>query len=468
MKAMHFFSLSASPAASGLLGALAVAALGCVGEAPCEGAAACDGLEAVAPTPPSAGVVTADFRAHLQPGAEKLFFERLGARSSAPGVKPQDLTDLQITQDTIPGSGPANSLELVTNSVGFNAECPAGYQSNSFCGNVTFRHFYDLSLSDVHVQVTKVTDVNDVVITGHGGINNDPSLHGLDASQGLWKYTSAAASTDGVVDRAPDNQATRDWVFADPDGADTYIYLRAVASLYPTAWFNPDYTTTQSAPLVAGQPGIIHYDYSRLPGCRGANWRMVASFFGSYAGSHNITFPGNAGDTSLDVHFTAPFGADASFYFRNLDDTGCSNYDSNNGNNWHAAVQSPSPVIHFNPGYTQATEGTLRADGPLTIDYELKRLPCLNINTYDRMRSSQVAMMYYRFPGVGSAFTRVSLTRLPYGVPATINGQSGQLQIAPTLQIPVGATQIEIYFQGNNSNCYDSNLSNNYFFSISP
>jgi hypothetical protein len=277
-----------------------------------------------------------------------------------------------------------------------------------------------------------------------------------------------AAPTGGFVGRSPDNQATRDWVFANPDDADTYIYLRAVASLYPTEWFNRGYTTTQSSPLVAGQPAIIHYDYSRLSACRGANWRMVASFFGSYTGSHDLTFPGHAGDTALDVHFAVPFGSDASFYFHNLDDTGCSTYDSNNSSNWHAAVQSPSPVLHFKPGYTQATEGTLKAGGQVTLDYELERLTCLGLDAYDRLPTSQVAMAYYRFPGAGSAFTGVSLTGLPHGVPGTINGQSGQLQVAPTLQIPAGATQIELYFQGNNTNCYDSNMSQNYFFAISP
>lgn len=446
----------------GVLGVIAVASLGCAGEA------GDGGSESAAPAPPREGVITADFRAHLQPGSRKITFERLGTRAAAPGLTPQDVTDLQITQDTIAGSGPQSSVELVTNTVGYDTECPAGYQSNSFCGNVTFRHFYGLSLSDVHVQVTKVTDLNDVVITGHGGVNNDAAIHGLDASQGLWKYTGAGASNSGVVGGSPDNQATRDWVFANPDNADTYIYLRAVASLYPTEWFNPGYTTTQSAPPRAGQPGIIHYDYSRLPTCRGTNWRMVASFFGAYTNSHDLTFPGHSGDTSLDVHFAVPFGNDAAFYFHNLDDTGCSAYDSNNNANWHATLQGPSPVLHFKPGYTHAVEGTLQAGGTITLDYELRRLPCLSIDAYDRLTSGQAAMFYYRFPNLGSAFTGVALTGLPYGVPGTINGQSGELQVAPTIQVPAGANEIEIYFQGNNSNCYDSNNSANYFFSISP
>lgn len=451
---------------------LAAALAGCTGEAPCAGEA-CSGIDPIAaaptPAPPRSGTLTADFRAHLQPGAKTITFERLDGRTGAPGTRPQDLTDLTVTQDTIPGSGPGNSVELVTNSVGYNGQCPTGFQSNSFCGNVTLRHFYDLALSDVHVQVTKVTDAGNVVIGGHGGINNDPSLHGLDASQGLWKYTSAGASSAGGVGRSPDNQATRDWVFANPDDADTWIYLRVVASLYPTMWFDPGYTTFQSAPLQAGQPGIIHYDYARNTACRGTNWRMVASFFGPNTNSHDITFPGHAGDTSLDVAFAVPFGNPPTFYFRNLDDTGCSKFDSNNSSNWNGSSQSSTPVLHFKPNYSQYVEGTLKVGSTLGVDYDLKRLnACIGVDSYDRLPSGQAATMYYNFPNLGASFTGVSLTGLPYGVPGTINGQSGQLQVAPTIQVPSGASQIIVYFQGGPNACYDSNNSANYTFAILP
>jgi hypothetical protein len=117
-------------------------------------------------------------------------------------------------------------VELTTNSVGSNGECPAGYQTNTFCGNVTLRHFYSRSLANVFVQATSITPP-----TGHNGLNSDPSEFGLDDTYGLWKYTSPGAAVPGVLGQAPFNEATRDWVFADPDGADTSIVLRVVASL---------------------------------------------------------------------------------------------------------------------------------------------------------------------------------------------------------------------------------------------
>jgi hypothetical protein len=453
---------------------VAVALAGCTGEAPCAGEA-CTGLDPAipAPAPPIDGHVSADFRAHLQPGKKTITFERITPRSAAPGAQPQDLTDLTVTQDTVPGSGPANSVELVTNTVGYDTQCPAGYQTKSFCGNVTLRHFYGLSLGDVHVQVTRVTDTGNAVISGHGGINNDPSLHGLDASQGLWKYTSAAAPAPGVVGRAPDNEGTRDWVFANPDGADTWIYLRVVASLYPTLWYNPGYTTTPSAPLVGGQPAIIHYDYARNTACRGANWSMTAAFFGRQLGggthNHTMTFPGKAGDTSLDIPFAVPLAGDTAVYFHNVDDTGCSNYDSNLGNDWHSSSTDPSPVIHFDPSGSPFTGGTLKAGSPLTVDYDLLRLAnCVRVDQYDRLPAGQSATLYYRFGG--GAFTGVSLTGSSFGIPGIINGKAGEIQIPPTITPPVGATSMEAYFQGvGTSTCYDSNInSTNYFFTISP
>ncbi len=452
---------------------LAAALAGCVGDPPCVGEA-CVGLDPVAPAapPPREGSFTADFRAHLRPGARTITFERIDTRSGAPGTRPQDLIDLTVTQDTIAGSGPANSVELVTNTVGYNTECPVGYQTKSFCGNVTLRHFYDLALSDVHVQVTKVTDAGNAIISGHGGINNDASIHGLDASQGLWKYTSAGASSSGGVGRAPDNLATRDWVFANPDDADTWIYLRVVASLYPTLWYNPGFTTTQSAPLLGGQPAIIHYDYARNTTCRGANWKMVAAFFGRQLGNnthnHPMTFPGHAGDTSLDVTFAVPLAGDTAMYFRNFDDTGCSSYDSNLGNNWHASSTDPSPVIHFDPGGSPYAGGALKAGGSIAVDYDLLRLgSCIQVDAYDRLPTGQSATLNYRFaPG---AFTSVALTGSPYGVPASINGSAGSIQVPPKISTPAGATYVEMYFQGaGSSTCYDSNNSANYSFTLSP
>jgi hypothetical protein len=174
--------------------------------------------------PPPQGAVVAEIIAHLSPSRGTITFEPI--ERASPGLDTQSMDSLNLVQDDVPGSGLPTTVELITNSVGYNAECPAPYQTNTFCGNVTLQSFYGRSLSNVFVQATSITPP-----TGHNGLNKDSSEFGLDDTYGLWKYTSPAASTEGVVGQSPHNTGTRDWVFANPDNAETSIVLRVVSSL---------------------------------------------------------------------------------------------------------------------------------------------------------------------------------------------------------------------------------------------
>jgi hypothetical protein len=157
---------------------------------------------------------------HLKPGV-----------SSRPGFTPQSVDDINVIQDNTPGSGPAGSVELVTNTVSFGTACPSNI-ATSFCANVTLGSFYTRPLNNVFVQVTSITDANGVDLSGHGGINSDAAPSWLpDSGLGLWKHTATKATTAGVIGTAPDNFGTRDWEFADPDGQATNIVLRVVATL---------------------------------------------------------------------------------------------------------------------------------------------------------------------------------------------------------------------------------------------
>ena len=187
--------------------------------------------------PPEKGAVVADFIAHISPRDGSITFHRARrAAAAGPGLPPQDLNGdgdtLIVDEDGNEGSGSANTVELVTNSVGVDADCPAGYQTASFCGNVTLRHFYGRSLSDVFVQATYVSDADGNPLTDHGGLNSSPSEYGLDATWGLWKYTGGGGEAAGVLGQgAPFNAGSANWVFSNPDDADTWIYLRVVAAV---------------------------------------------------------------------------------------------------------------------------------------------------------------------------------------------------------------------------------------------
>lgn len=159
---------------------------------------------------------------HLKPGV-----------SSRPGFTPQSVDNLSIVEDGAAGSGPANSIELYTdpNSIIYGSACPGGIAA-SFCGTVTLGNFYTRTLNNVFVQVTSITDSVGTPITGHSAINSDsPPSWLADNGFGLWKYKATAATTAGVVGTAPNNFGSKDWVFADPDGKDTNILLRVVATL---------------------------------------------------------------------------------------------------------------------------------------------------------------------------------------------------------------------------------------------
>lgn len=184
------------------------------------------------------GAVAGDFIAHVSPKSRTITFEKVGkapAGKTAPGFRAQDLNgsadSLNIESDDVEGSGSTNTVELVTNSVGFDTDCPPGFQSKTFCGNVTLRHFYPRSLSHVYVQATRMWDTNGNDLTGHSALNSDASEFGLNNGIGLWQYSNEAAASAGVLGAAPYNHGTRDWVFQNPDDADWYIYLKVVAGM---------------------------------------------------------------------------------------------------------------------------------------------------------------------------------------------------------------------------------------------
>src|SRR5262245_27233979 len=86
---------------------------------------------------PTRGIVMGEFIAHISPRSGKIEFEPV--KRASPSLKTQSIDSLNIVQDDNPNSGPPTTVELITNSVGSNGQCPPGYQSNTFCGNVTLR-----------------------------------------------------------------------------------------------------------------------------------------------------------------------------------------------------------------------------------------------------------------------------------------------------------------------------------------
>lgn len=218
------------------------------------------------PTPESlseGGNVMGEYVLHVSPRSRTTTLRRLKPGvSSRPGFNPQSVDNLSIEENDAGGVGTANTVELNTDqaSILYGTACPGGLAA-SFCATVTLGSFYTRPLNNVFVQVTSIVDNNGVPLPGHGGINSDGAPSWLiDPGYGLWKHTAEFAATAGVVGTAPNNLAKRTWVFADPDGQETNILLRVIATLSYKDYMRTNSTQTYlngcglSGAVLVGKP----------------------------------------------------------------------------------------------------------------------------------------------------------------------------------------------------------------------
>src|SRR5690242_568352 len=88
-----------------------------------------------ASAPDEGGKLYITFEANVNPQAGTMTIVKAeGYKQTASGLAP-----VVVFQDNVPGSGPSDTVELVTESTGFNGTC--GF-ANSFCGNVRVRSFF--------------------------------------------------------------------------------------------------------------------------------------------------------------------------------------------------------------------------------------------------------------------------------------------------------------------------------------
>ena len=121
----------------------------------------------------------------------------------------QGLCALDIIQDGIAGSGPTNSLELVTDNTGLDDACPAAAGSPAFCGDVTIRSFYTRPLSNLFAQI-------DTLVPSSGfSVANGDQVVGASSGLGSWAYPTLEAFGGA-------NSATRNWLFNRSGGNFTF------------------------------------------------------------------------------------------------------------------------------------------------------------------------------------------------------------------------------------------------------
>lgn len=213
---------------------------------------------------------------HFQPKLRKAKVYRVlpSAKGKAgPGISPLAETDVNLCNDGTTGSNNpvtcgyaagTQTVELVTDSASVvdtygtaaSGSCPA----NSFCADVTMNSFWNKALNNTYVQITAITNSSGTALSGHSGTNSDATFGGLSNSLGLWQYQSSTFDTThstigvtGVMGSGTANGATRTWVFANPDDADTYVRIKVFA------------TTTYSSYSV-GTPFV----YNAIDACSGS------------------------------------------------------------------------------------------------------------------------------------------------------------------------------------------------------
>jgi hypothetical protein len=175
----------------------------------------------------------------------------LAIRSLAiqPGGALAALEELPVVQDGVPGSGPPNTIELVTERAAtVTGGCGA---VDGFEGDIRVRSFYaGYQLRNVYVEILSVTP------TGREACNSAPAVPGLSAQYGLFAYADLAEAG------SPGDSAVATWRFRLPDSTRFVFIGRVMADIVdataPTTLATPaggTFTTAQTVTLTCTDLG---------------------------------------------------------------------------------------------------------------------------------------------------------------------------------------------------------------------
>lgn len=217
-----------------------------------------------------------------------------------------------------------------------------------------------------------------------------------------------------------------------------------------------------------GSVAHIVYDTSRLPKCRAtqdgvAAWSIVAFVSADGGAAKQYALPSVDG-SAVQVPIEIPYATDMAIWFEATDESGCTQWDSSYGNNFHFNVAEPTrTVVHFNSNFTTTTQSAPGNDYPLKagqvvdIDYDFARLSeCRSYSA--NVPAWQITMFYQRNGGTVVSSDLNVLTDNIYGVQ-----QPGHIEL------PAGTTNLTLWFENDDTygcNAWDSNYSQNYSFSV--
>jgi hypothetical protein len=196
---------------------------------------------------PASGVVLGTFMAEVNAAAGTLTLHP-GRRAPAASAA---LVELPVVQDGHPGTGPADTLELVTEGVAGAVAEGCGPGLTSFEGSVRVRSFFATSLlRNVHVELTAVTQ------TGFEACNSAYPVPepGTGRGFGLFPYgTLSRAGTGG-------DSALATWKFRFPSATSFTFWGRVVGEVVPV--LPPHVTATSPANGTTASAGVVTVTFS--------------------------------------------------------------------------------------------------------------------------------------------------------------------------------------------------------------
>jgi len=273
----------------------------------------------------------------------------------------------------------------------------------------------------------------------------------------------------------------------------------AQAQSVTTLTFSSDWNETASASIVAGGTIAIDYDENRLPNCRASHngnpgWQITAFVMAQPSGqiSEQGIFTYEMTESGPDYHtwiktipeFDVPEGTTSvQIWFRNDSafDHPCTEWDSNYGANYGFGVVQANMVgsMNFKADWTNELGGNVVRGGKLQVTYATERMVTITEVHNDNYLAS--AYHCYGYGCCTHQYDTVMHVRFQ---------DSGSFQNYPIndgmveVDIPVGASRVEIYFDSHVTTLvtfcgsgnppsyagsdyfYDSNFGNNFVLTI--
>ena len=234
------------------------------------------------------------------------------------------------------------------------------------------------------------------------------------------------------------------------------------AAAAPVLHFAADGTDRIEGVLEANRPVLVDYDATRLPRCRsqyagGDAWSIGLYYRvdGGPVRTEPVTrLDENRHNVEVPARIDLPLGGhELELWFHAGDRTGCSEYDSRSGANYHYTIEQPA-VATFGADWSESVTGAIRAGRGLAIRYDTARLPQCR-ETYNGVPAWRIDV-FSRFDG-GPARSQV------------LTGDDGR-QVPTTVEIAPGSRRVELWFRitGQRSGCtaYDSDFGANYAYAV--